>query len=80
MHDAGRVQGLLICALAAGLGVIFLGGMLSGAYWAVAIPVALLLAVVLGLTFWVGFTITTIRVEPEPAPDAPAQPSARKQS
>jgi predicted lipid-binding transport protein (Tim44 family) len=79
MHDAGRVQGWLICALAAGLGLLFLGGMLAGAYWAVAIPVALLLAVVLGLTFWVGFTIATIRIEPEPPPDA-AQPSGQKQS
>jgi hypothetical protein len=80
MHDAGRAQGLAICALAAGLGVLFLAGLLSGAYWAVAIPVAVLLAVVLGLTFWVGFTIATIRVEPEPPPDAPAEPSAQKQS
>jgi hypothetical protein len=78
MHDAGRAQGLLICALAAGLGVLFLAGLLSGAYWAVAIPVAVLLAVVLGLTFWVGFTIATIRVEPEPPPDAPAEPGERK--
>lgn len=79
MHDAGRVQGWLICALAAGLGLLFLGGMLAGAYWAVAVPVALLLAVVLGLTFWVGFTIATIRVEPEPPPDA-VQPGGQKQS
>jgi Na+/pantothenate symporter len=75
--DAGRMQGVLICALAAGLGVLFLSGMISGAYWAIAIPVAALLAVVLGLTFWVGYTIATIRVEPEPPPDAPIE-SAQK--
>jgi hypothetical protein len=51
--------------------------MISGAYWAIAIPVAVLLAVVLGLTFWVGYTIATIRVEPEPPPDAPIE-SAQK--
>ena len=78
MHDAGRVQGVAICALAAGLGVLFLGGLLSGAYWAVAIPVAVLLAVVLGLTFWVGYTIATIRVEPEPPPEAPIESAQRR--
>jgi hypothetical protein len=77
MRDAGRIQGVLICALAAGLGVLFLAGLVSGAYWAVAIPVALLLAVVLGLTFWVGYTIATIQVDPEPPPDAPIE-SAQK--
>ena len=78
MHDAGRVQGVLICALAAGVGVLFLAGLAAGAYWAVAIPVALLLAVVLGLTFWVGYTIATIRVEPEPPPEAPIERAQRR--
>jgi Na+/pantothenate symporter len=78
MHDAGRIQGVLICALAAGLGALFLGGLVSGAYWAVAIPVAALLAVVLGLTFWVGYTIATIRVDPEPPPDAPIESAQRR--
>jgi len=32
--------------------------------------VGVLLAGVLGLTFWVGWTIATIQVEPEPDPDA----------
>jgi hypothetical protein len=78
MHDAGRIQGVLICALTAGLGVLFLAGLLSGAYWAVAIPVAVLLAVVLGLAFWVGYTIATIRVEPEPPPEAPLENAQRR--
>ena len=52
---------------------------------ALAIPVAILVAFVLGLTFWVGYTIATIQVEPyqdatpdtAPAPesDAAATPS-----
>lgn len=65
MIDSSQLQGGIICAAAALLGLIFLGGLLSGAYWAVAIPVALLLAFVLGLAFWVGWTIATVRVEPE---------------
>lgn len=66
MNGSSRFQGVLICLAAAGLGAVFLGGLLRGEWWAVAIPVGLLLAFVLGLTFWVGWTIATIRVEPEP--------------
>jgi fatty acid desaturase len=78
MQDAGRIQGVLICALAVGLGVLFLAGLVSGAYWAVAIPVAVLLGVVLGLVFWVGYTIATIRVEPEAPPEAPIENAQRR--
>ncbi len=72
MTDSSRVQGGLICVGAAIFGVVFLLGLIRGAWWAVAIPVGLLLAFVLGLTFWVGWTIATVQVEPEPDPDAPA--------
>ena len=56
------------------VGLIFLGGLLSGSWWAVALPVGILLAFVLGLTFWVGWTIATIQVEPEP--EAPPEADA----
>jgi hypothetical protein len=74
MTESSRTQGLLICGGAALAGVIFLIGLLAKSWWAVAIPVGILLAFVLGLTFWVGWTIATIQVEPEPDPDA--QPAA----
>lgn len=70
MNDNSRTQGMLICAGAVLLGLVFGLGLLSGAWWAVAIPVAVILAFVLGLTFWVGFTIATVQVDPEPSPDA----------
>jgi len=70
VNGSSRFQGVLICLAAAGLGAVFLGGLLRGEWWAVAIPVGLLLAFVLGLTFWVGWTIATIRVEPEPEVEA----------
>ncbi len=72
MNESAKVQGLLICAGAALAALIFGGGLLAGAWWAVAIPVGLLLAFVLGLTFWVGWTIATVDVEPEPGADEPA--------
>ena len=51
--------------------LIFIAGLLSGSWWAVAIPVALLLSFVLGLVFWVGWTIMTVDVQTEDveAPD-----------
>ncbi len=72
MNDSSRAQGLAICVAAAVLGVIFLSGLWNGSWWAVAIPVGILLAFVLGLTFWVGWTIATIQVEPESDPGSPA--------
>jgi hypothetical protein len=72
MTDSSRVQGGLICVGAAIVGLIFLLGLIGGAWWAVAIPVGILLAFVLGLTFWVGWTIATVEVEAEPDPGAPA--------
>ena len=70
MTDSSRTQGGLICIGAALVGVVFLTGLIKGAWWAVAIPVGIFLAFVLGLTFWVGWTIATVQVEAEPEPDA----------
>jgi len=77
MKDSSRNQGLAICAGAIGLGLIFGLGLLSGAWWAVAIPVAILLAFVLGLTFWVGYTLATVAIEPEADTAAPRPPAAQ---
>ncbi len=74
MTDSSRTQGALLCAGVALLALLFLVGVLSKSYWALAIPVAALVFFVLGLSFWVGWTIYTIRVEPEPAPAPPPAP------
>jgi hypothetical protein len=72
MNDASRAQGGLICVAVVVVGAIFLLGLLQGSYWALAIPVAIAVFFALGLTFWVGYTIATIRVEPyEDAPPPP---------
>jgi hypothetical protein len=68
MTDSSRAQGGLICIGTVIAGAVFLFGLLGGAWWAVAIPVGILLAFVLALTFWVGWTIATVEVEPEPDP------------
>jgi hypothetical protein len=73
MNDSSRAQGGLICLGVAVVGLLFLVGLLEQSYWALALPVAALVFFVLGLTFWVGWTIATIRVEPEERPEPPAQ-------
>jgi len=73
--DDSRAQGGLICVGVVVLGALFGVGVLRQSYWALALPVALLVFFALGLAFWVGWTIATIRVEPEPAEEAPASPS-----
>jgi hypothetical protein len=65
MNDSSRSQGGLICIAVVILGLLFLKGVLSGSYVALAIPITILVAFFLGLAFWVGWTIYTIHVEPE---------------
>ena len=82
MSDSSRTQGGLICVAVVILAALFLLGLLQQSYWALALPVAVLVSFVLGLVFWVGYTIATIRVEPEHDPvravesEAPTQQSA----
>jgi uncharacterized membrane protein YGL010W len=73
MNDSSRTQGGLICVAVVVVAALFLLGLLQQSYWALAIPVAVLVSFVLGLTFWVGYTIATIRVEAEfDQPNAPS--------
>lgn len=78
MDNSSRIQGTLICCAAVLTGAVFLFGLAAQHWWAVAVPVGLLLALVLGLVFWVGFTIATINVDAEAAPESqtPAAPEA----
>ena len=72
MNDSSRTQGGLICVGVVILAAWFVLGLLQQSYWAIAIPVAIVVFFALGLSFWVGYTIATIQVEPfdegEPAP------------
>ncbi len=64
MNDSSRTQGGLICVAVVILAAWFLLGLLSESYWALALPVAVLVFFALGLSFWVGYTIATIQVDP----------------
>ena len=72
MNDSSRTQGGLICVGAVIVGAWFLLGILQKSYWAIALPVAAVVFFALGLTFWVGYTIATIQVEPYQEPEPPA--------
>ena len=77
MNDSSRLQGGLICVGAALAALLFLIGVLRGSYLALAIPVSILTLFVLGLTFWVGWTIYSVQVEPEDDETAPdAEPAS----
>ena len=76
MNQSSRTQGGLICVGVAIAGAWFLLGLLQESYWALAIPVAILVFFVLGLSFWVGYTIATIQVEPFEDAEAEAPPAA----
>jgi hypothetical protein len=80
MTHSTRNQGLWICAGAGALGLLFLIGVLRGSYLALAIPVAVLVFFVLGLAFWVGWTILTVQVEPEVEVAPPAAQTAPPQA
>ncbi len=69
MNDSTRAQGWAICIGAGLLALLFIIGILNGSYWAIALPVAVLTLFVLGLAGWVGFTIATIQVDADPAPE-----------
>ena len=69
MNDASRSQGWAICAAAGLATLVFVTGLLSGSYWALAIPVAIVTLFALSLVAWVGFTIATIQVEADASPE-----------
>jgi len=76
MTDSSRSQGGLICLGAGVAGLLFFIGVLRGSYLALAIPVAILTLFALGLTFWVGWTIYTVQVDPEETVEPAAEPPA----
>ena len=65
--DRSRILGgaVALGAVVAALRVLL--GLAAESYWAIALPVAILVLFVLGLVFWIGWTILTVQVEAEGA-------------
>jgi hypothetical protein len=70
--ERSRALGGLLCLGTVAGGALFLYGLAVQSYWAVALPLAALVLFVLGLVFWIGWTIATIQVEPEGEPIVPS--------
>ncbi|MFO8058936.1 MAG: hypothetical protein R6V10_16745 [bacterium] len=65
--DRTRMYGGLICIGTAVFGLLFIIGVFAGGkagYVALAVPVTLITLTILGLIFWIGYTIWSIKVEP----------------
>jgi hypothetical protein len=72
MGDSSRFWGGLLCLAIVIVALVFLWGISAQSYWALAIPVAVGFLGILGLGFWIGWTILTIKTTPptpEPEPD-----------
>jgi hypothetical protein len=72
VDERSRIMGgaLSLAALVAAL--LFLYGVLSGSYLALALPVGAATLFVLGLVGWIGWTIATVQVPAEGEPIAAA--------
>ncbi len=62
--ESSKVQGLAICLGSAVAAILFLVGIAAKSYWALAIPVGVGLFWLLGLVFWIGWTLLTLRTKP----------------
>lgn len=85
MIDTSRLWGGLLCLAIVIVAILFLWGIFQQNYWALAIPVMIGFLGLLGLAFWIGWTILTIKtVHPVPEPNRPGpteenkEPSASK--
>ena len=82
MQDKSRAYGLLICIGTVVAAIFFIWGIMNQSYWAVAIPVIIGFLTLLGLAFWIGWTIVTIKSDVpslETQEPAPAQESGGSQ-
>ena len=57
--DSARWIALVICALSILLALVFLLGILGRSYWALAVPVAIVVLGLAGMVFWIGWAILT---------------------
>ena len=73
--NSSRIYGAILCGGIILASILFLIGVFQKNYWAVAIPVTLGFLGILGLGFWVGWTILTIKID-VPAPEGTQESTA----
>jgi len=64
--DRSRLYGFIICVGIVIVATLFLVGLFSKSYLAIAIPVAVITLGILGLGFWIGWTIVMLKTEAPP--------------
>ena len=68
MAERSRTYGMIICAISAFTGFIFVMGVLRRSYMALALPVTAGFLGALYIAFWIGRALVTTPIEP-PADD-----------
>ena len=68
--DYAKFKAFVLCAFTLTVAALFVYGIYIRSFWALAIPAAIIMLVVLGMVFWVGVAIITTRSTlPEPKKD-----------
>jgi len=84
--EQSRVLGGLVVVGAVLILALFLAGIASKSYWAIAIPVGVAFTFVIGLVIWIGWTIATVPTDASgeslaapsaPTPSEPDESSAK---
>ncbi|MDP9238800.1 MAG: hypothetical protein M3P30_15610 [Chloroflexota bacterium] len=66
--ERSHTAGMIICAISAFTGLVFLMGVLRRSYMALALPVTAFFLGALYISFWIGRALITTPIEP-PADD-----------
>ncbi len=75
--ERGKFIGGALCLGSVSLTVLFLAGIAAGAYWAIAIPVAVLIVAAMTMLFWMGWVF--LMTEPATRPEPPRRDRSRAQ-
>jgi hypothetical protein len=73
-----QIGGVFICLATFAAAVFFMWGIVIHNYWAIAIPVIIACVAVLGVAFWLGWTMVgTEEAKPQPPQEAAAAPDEK---
>jgi hypothetical protein len=62
--ERSHTAGMIICAISAVTGLVFLMGVLKRSYMALALPVTIFFLGALYISFWIGRALITTPIEP----------------
>jgi hypothetical protein len=62
--ERSHTAGMIICAISALTGMVFLMGVLKRSYMALALPVTIFFLGALYISFWIGRALITTPIEP----------------